>query len=75
MNQKKTFLLSYITNEIKYKLIVKDQNGEYLIEKYFNDLDIIKELIRLYDNQIDIIKICEEKNKLEILKYIWSLIM
>lgn len=65
----KTFLLSYLTKEIKEKLITIDQNGEYLIEKYFNDLDIIKELIGLYKNPIDIIKICEEKNKLEILKY------
>lgn len=60
--------LLWINPEIVNKLLVKDNNNNYLIEKYINDDSIMDLLIRDCHNEKILLEICEKYNKYELLK-------
>lgn len=67
--EKDKYLLYQLSNEIKDKLLEEDQNNNCLIEKYFNDSFVLFTLIKIYDDPLPLLNICQKKNKLNILKY------
>lgn len=68
-NSSNTFYLSKVRPELVEKLIQKDENGNYLIEKYINNDEIIKELIVKINNPTKLIELCKKTNREDLLKY------
>ena len=67
--EKDKYLLYQLSNEIKNKLLEKSEKKGYLIEKYFNDSFVLSTLIKIYDNPLLLLNICQKKNNLNILKH------
>jgi len=61
--------LEYLSEELVEKLITKDSNGIYPLEKYFENEKIMYRLIQLINNPIVLIELCKKHNKYELLKY------
>lgn len=63
------YYLSYLSPEIVKKLMDKDNEENYMIEKYLDNENLVKFIIPLIDN-FEIVNICNKHNKPELLKYI-----
>ena len=64
----KTYLCSNINSAIVEKIMTKDENGIYPIEKYFNNRRVINVLIPLVNKTNELIEICSKQNKYELLE-------
>lgn len=67
---KYNFYLEYLSQDIIQKLMEKNNNDEYIIEKYFNDEKIIKYIIPLIKNNPNIINICKNHDKENLLEIV-----
>ena len=63
------FYLSYLTENIITKLITKDSNGIYPIEKYLNNERLIEKVIPLVNNIDALLEICTKYNNYSFMKY------
>ena len=59
---KKEYMLRELTKEIIEKLISKNNEGNYLIEKYLNNHRVLKEVIPLINDINILMDICEKNN-------------
>lgn len=68
ISNNKLFNLYSLSNEIVDKLMTQSQDGIYIIEKYFNKDDIIKNIIPLIKRPKELIELCKKYNKNDLLK-------
>lgn len=66
---KSFYLLNYISDEIKDKLMIQDSNGIYIIEKYIDNEVVMNNLIPVLNKPKQLIDVCEKYNKKDLLKY------
>ena len=63
------YYLSYLSPEIINKLITKDNNGSYLIEKYLNDDGALKYMIPLINDRSKLLEICSKYDNYSFMQY------
>ncbi|MGM9881636.1 MAG: hypothetical protein ACI31S_02195 [Bacilli bacterium] len=63
------YLLFYLNPKIIEKLITKNENGTYLIEKYLNNNKVLKQIISLVSDVNKLIELCNNYNNYELMKY------
>lgn len=63
------YSLGYLNLELVEKLMVKKQDGEYLIEKYLIDENIYRYMLPLINDVSKLLEICEKYNNFDFLKY------
>lgn len=66
---KKEYLLKNLTTELIEKLITKNNEGNYLIEKYLNNDSILENIIPLINDVNILMEICQKNNNYELLRY------
>lgn len=70
INSSKIYLLSNLSDEIIEKLMIKDNSGNYPIEKYLDNQMVIKELIKKVKEPIKLIELCNKVKRPELLKFV-----
>lgn len=63
------YYLSYLSPEIINKLMIKDNNGSYLIEKYLNDDRALKYMIPLINDSSKLLEICSRYDNYSFMQY------
>lgn len=64
----RAYLCSNISPEIIQKLMTKEQDGIYPMQKYFDNQRVIKELIKLVNSPQELIELCKTNKQYELLK-------
>lgn len=64
------YMLAYINSEIIEKLMTKNENGIYLIEKYLNNNRILKQIIPLINDVDKLIDLCNKYNNYDLMRYV-----
>lgn len=69
IKNKKQYYLSYVSIEMKNKLMTKNIDGSYLIEKYLNNESILKKIIPLIDDTNKLLDLCMKNNDYNLMQY------
>ena len=67
-NSNNYFYLNYLSQEIITKLITKDNNGIYPIEKYLNNKRLIEKIMPSINNINVLLEICNRNNDYDLIK-------
>jgi len=65
----KTHMLNYLSPEIIEKLMIKNEDGTYEIEKYLNFKNFAKNVVPLINDVNGLIDLCNKNNDYELMKY------
>ena len=69
IKNKEEYYLQYISIEMKNKLMTKNTDGSYLIEKYLNNEEALERLIRVIDDTNKLLDLCMKHNNYNLMKY------
>lgn len=61
--------LMYLNKKIIHKLLNKDENGMYIIEKYISNSNAMEYIVPLIDDGEKLIEICNKNNNFDFMKF------